>query len=168
MKLLKFNHLLGILYQIYKKFYVKLLPLVENFILCKFAATLFTINDNKMKMRKTILLIGLLLITMVHTAFAEQRGVFMEFHRKINPGKNMQVNRAPMRLPIEVIYDSDTHSIKVIGSNDIEAEVFLYDITGSLENYSSTLNTDFYNLRCGTYTIQIEGKGWYAEGMVEL
>lgn len=79
-------------------------------------------------MRKTILLIGLLLITMAHTALAEQRGVFMEFHRKINPGKNMQVNRAPMRMPIEVVYDSDTHNIKVIGSNDIEAEVFLYDI----------------------------------------
>ena len=119
-------------------------------------------------MKKVIILVVLLLTTMAHNAFAEQRGVFMEFHRKINPGKNMQVNRAPMRMPIEVVYDSDTHNIKVIGSNDIEAEVFLYDITGSLENYSSTLNTDFYNLRCGTYTIQIEGKGWYAEGMVEL
>ena len=47
-------------------------------------------------MKKVFILVVLLLTTMAHTAFAEQRGVFMEFHRKINPGKNMQVNRAPM------------------------------------------------------------------------
>ena len=62
----------------------------------------------RMKLRKTIILVGMLL-AIVPAAFAEQRGVFMEFHRKINPGKNMQVNRAPMRLPIEVVYDTDTH-----------------------------------------------------------
>lgn len=36
----------------------------------------------------------------------------------------MQVNRAPMRMPIEVVYDSDTHNIKVTGDTGIEAEVF--------------------------------------------
>ena len=39
-------------------------------------------------MEKVIILVVLLLTTMAHTAFAEQRGVFIE----INPGKNMQVN----------------------------------------------------------------------------
>jgi len=56
-------------------------------------------------MKKAIILVGLLL-AMAHTAFAEQRGVFMEFHRTINPEHTRDVNRAPMRLPIEVVYDS--------------------------------------------------------------
>ena len=155
-------------YQYVKKLCVKLLPLVENFICIKFVPILITINNNKMRMKKAIILVGLLLITMAHTAFAEQRGVFMEFHRKINPGKNMQVNRAPMRLPIEVAYDSETHDIKVIGDNSIEAEVFLYDANGTLESYSSTLNTDFNVRGTGTYTILIQGEGWYAEGDIEM
>lgn len=92
----------------------------------------------------------------------------MEVHRKINPEKNMQVNRAPMRMPIEVVYDSDTHNIKVIGDQDIEAEVFLYNANGILESHSSTLNAEFNVLASDTYTIQIQGEGWYAEGEIEM
>lgn len=121
-----------------------------------------------MSMKKVIILMVLLLTTMAHTAFAEQRGVFMEFHRKINPGKNMQVNRAPMRMPIEVVYDSDTHNIKVIGDEGIEAEVFLYNANGTLESHSSTLNAEFNVLASDTYTILIQGEGWYAEGEIEM
>lgn len=121
----------------------------------------------RMKLRKTIILVGLLL-AIVPAAFAEQRGVFMDFHRKINPGKNMQVNRAPMRLPIEVVYDSDTHNIKVTGEKGIEAEVFLYNVNGTLESHSSTLNAEFSVLESDTYTILIQGEGWYAEGEIEM
>lgn len=110
----------------------------------------------------------MLLLGMSHTAFATQWGVFMEFHRKSNPGKNMSVNRAPMRLPIEVIYDSDTHKIKMAGEESLEAKVFLYNTNGTLENYSSTLNTDFTILTSGTYIILIQGDGWYAEGEIEM
>ena len=77
-------------------------------------------------------------------------------------------NRAPMRLPIEVVYDSDTHKIEVIGDESMEAEVFLYNANGSLENYSSLLNTEFTVLTPGIYIIQIEGEGWYAEGEIEI
>ena len=119
------------------------------------------------KLKNIIILVGLLL-AIVPTAFAEQRGVFMEFHRKINPGKNMQVNRAPMRLPIEVVYDTDSHKIQVIGDELTEAEVFLYNADGTLESRSSNLNTDFTGLTYGTYSILIQGKEWYAEGIIEM
>lgn len=118
-------------------------------------------------MKKVIILVGLLLV-MAHTVFAEQRGVFMNFYRRSNPEKNMSVNRAPMRLPIEVVYDSDTHKIEVTGEEPLEAEVFLYNANGTLEDYSSTLNTDFTILTPGTYTIQIQADGWYAEGEIEV
>ena len=120
-----------------------------------------------MKLKNIIILVGLLL-AIVPTAFAEQRGVFMDFHRKINPGKNMQVNRAPMRLPIEVVYDTDSHKIQVIGDELTEAEVFLYNADGTLESRSSKLNTDFTGLTYDTYSILIQGKEWYAEGIIEM
>ena len=51
-------------------------------------------------MKKLIILAGLLL-AMAHTAFAEQRGVLMEFHLKSNPEKNSEVNRSSMFLLID-------------------------------------------------------------------
>lgn len=118
-------------------------------------------------MKKLIILAGLLLV-MAHTAFAEQRRVFMEFNLKSNPEKSSEVNRSSMFLLIEVIYDSDKHKIKVSGNESIEAEVFLYKANGTLEDYSSTLNTDFIVLNSGVYIIQIHGDGWYAEGKIEV
>lgn len=144
------------------------MPLVKNFICINFAKILITFSGYKMSMKKVIILVVLLLTTMAHTAFAEQRGVFMEFHRKINPGKNMQVNRAPMRMPIEVVYDSDTHNIKVTGEKGIEAEVFLYNVNGTLESHSSILNAEFSVLESDKYTILIQGGEWYAEGEIEM
>lgn len=117
---------------------------------------------------KKLIILAVLLLGMVHTAFAEQRGVLMEIHYRSVPGKNMSVNRAPMRLPIEVVYDSDTHKIEVTGGESMEAEVFLYNANGSLENYSSSLNIDFTVSTPGIYTIQIQGDGWYAEGEIEV
>ena len=43
-----------------------------------------------------------------------------------------------------------------------------YNINGTLESYSPILNTDFTVLNLGTYSIQIQGDGWYAEGEVEI
>lgn len=117
---------------------------------------------------KKLIILAALLLGMAHTAFAEQQGVFMQFHRRINPEKNMSVNRAPIRLPIEVVYDSDTHKIEVIGDESMDAEVFLYNSNGALENSSSSLNTEFTVLTPGIYIIQIQGDGWYAEGEIEV
>lgn len=117
---------------------------------------------------KKLIIMAALLLGMAHTAFAEQRSVLIEIHYRSVPGKNMSVNRAPMRLPIEVVYDSDTHKIEVTGNESMDAEVFLYDANGSLENYSSSLNTEFTVLNPGIYNIQIQGNGWYAEGEIEI
>lgn len=44
-------------------------------------------------MKKMIFIAGLLL-SMALTAFAEQQGVFMQFHRKINPENSRDVKNA--------------------------------------------------------------------------
>ena len=118
-------------------------------------------------MKKIIILAGLLL-TMANTVLAEQKGVFMEFHGTINPDKNMEVNRSVMCIPIEVIYDTDTHKVMVLVSESLKAEVYLYNTNGAIEYYSSTVKTEFTIQNTGTFTILIQGDGWYSEGILQL
>ena len=61
-------------------------------------------------MRKNrAIIMALILFSMAHSAFAEQQDVCLEFHRWDIPDNNAKVNRAPMLLPIEAVYDSDNH-----------------------------------------------------------
>lgn len=106
-----------------------------------------------------------LLIAMAHNVRAERRDVLMEIHHKNQIEK--KVNRAPMLINIDVVYDSDTHTIEVVVDESIEAEVYL-NANGILENYSSTLNTVFTVSTSGLYVIIIQGDGWYAEGEIEV
>ena len=110
----------------------------------------------------------MLLLCITQISYAEQRGVFLEFHRKSTPEKHTEVNRAPMRVPIEVIYDSDTQKLEIIGTESLEVEVFFYRANGVLEGYSSTLNCEFIISTPDSYIIQILGDGWYAEGEIQV
>ncbi len=80
----------------------------------------------------------------------------------------MSVNRLPIRLPIKVDYNSDTHKTEVMGNESIKAEAFFYETNESLEEYSSLLNTVFAVFALGTYSIQIQTDAWYAEGVIEI
>lgn len=115
-------------------------------------------------MTKTFIIL-VLLIAMAHNVQAERRDVLMETYHKNQTEK--KVNRAPMRINIDVFYDSDTHIIEVVGDESIEAEVFL-KADGILEDYSSTLNTVFTVSTSGLYVIIIQGDDWYAEGEIEI
>ena len=120
-------------------------------------------------MKKAIIFAGLLLV-IAHTAFAEQRGVFMEFHRKINPEHARDVNRAPMRLPIEVVYDSETHKIEVVGNEEMEVQIFLCDGNGNALDYSPCVNAVLnipYNYS-GLIILRIESGEWIATGNISV
>ena len=116
-------------------------------------------------MKKPIILTWLML-TMAFTASATENGVFMEFHRMSKPGKHTQVNRAPMHLPIEVTYDTDSRTIRVVGDESIDAEVYVYNSVGEIEDYSISLNTTLSTSTSGIHIIYIQGEMWYAEGKV--
>ena len=118
-------------------------------------------------MKKTIILAGLLLAVM-HTAFAEQRVAYLKYQRKNIPESEKDVSRVPMRMPIDVVYDTDTYKIEINGNTSIDAEVFLYNEDDIIEDYSSSLNTNFVVPASGIYIIRIEGDGWYAEGEIEV
>ena len=118
-------------------------------------------------MKKVFILIGLLL-AITNIANAEQQGVVMDIHNKSIPDKNLSIDRAPMRMPILVFFDTDTHIISVYGKESMEAEVFLYSENGNLIGYSSILNTEFEISAPGIYIIQIHWGVWYAEGEIEI
>lgn len=82
-------------------------------------------------MKRTIIFTWLMIVA-AFTVSAAGNGVFMEYHRKSNPSRNTQVHRAPMHIPIEVTYDSNTNTIKIVGEESIEAEVYIYDIAGNI------------------------------------
>lgn len=105
---------------------------------------------------------------MAQPALAEQYDIYLEMHQRSNHENDTKVNRAPMLLPIEAVYDSDNHIIKVIGNDSLETEIFLFDSDGSVEGHSSTLNTEIPVMSSGSHTIQIQGDGWYAEGEIDV
>lgn len=120
-------------------------------------------------MKKYFILLGIFMIIGFLQANASKSGVFMNFYKTGHTDQSTAVRRSPMQNPfIEVIYDSDTHKIEITGDESMQAEVFLYNSNGTLDNYSSSLNIEFTVLTSGTYIILIQGDGWYAEGEIEV
>lgn len=118
-------------------------------------------------MKKIITLAGLVWI-FAHSAMADQLPVFLEYHRKITPEKNTDVNRSLAVCPIGVYYDSITRKIETVGDEYVEAEIFLYDADGTIIEHSSSINTEFTVSASGAYIILTQGNGWYAEGKIEV
>lgn len=116
---------------------------------------------------KKVIIFTALLLGIVLTINAEPRGVFMDVHRKSIPQKNSGVHRSPMHLSFEVFYDTETHIVEVYGDEAMDAEVFIYNASGDIVNYSSSLNTELTIPASGIYTLQIESEGWYAVGVIE-
>lgn len=116
---------------------------------------------------KKVIIMCFLLLSMSVSTYAEAKDVFLDLHQKGNNQRDHGVHRSPMHLSFEVFYDSETHIVEVCGDEATEAEVFLYNASGDLVNYSSSLNTELTIPTSGIYTIQIESEGWYALGVIE-
>lgn len=116
---------------------------------------------------KKLILIFALIFSMTCTITAEEV-VPIQINSKRTSNENKQWDRAPMRIFVEVYYDSDAGILEVVGDETIEAEVFLYNASGVMENYSSSLNAIFPIYSSGEYTILIQGEGWYGEGLLTI
>lgn len=114
---------------------------------------------------KKLIIFALLLISINMVASAETYNVLLEFHRRTN-SNNTKVDRAPMRLPIDVVYDSDASTIEVTSSLTQEPEVYIYDTNGSIVGYSQTLNTSILLVNVVPFIIHIVGNDWYAIGEI--
>ena len=118
-------------------------------------------------MKKIIILVAMLLLG-VNSINAARRAVYLSFSNNGLSGKKGNANRAPMHLPVNVVYDSDARVIEVNGSELLDAEIYIYDASGIVEDYSANLNTTFYVLKPGIHIVLIKGVGWEAEVMIEL
>ncbi|MCM1141805.1 MAG: hypothetical protein NC453_24810 [Muribaculum sp.] len=116
--------------------------------------------------RKELLIFASLLMAFALNASAEGYGVFMEIDMK-NSEKYHKVNRAPKRISLDVVYDTDSQCVTVNGDEGMEVEVFLYNSLGEVEDYSSSLNTTLSVSSLGIHRIHIEGEDWVANGTIE-
>lgn len=103
--------------------------------------------------------------TSTSSSTTNKKDVILIIHQKRIPGK---VHRAPMRVPIEVWYDTATGVIEVSCPGGTEAQVYLYDAMGNIVAFSPVANTFFNVSAPGLYTVLVEADGWYAEGTIDF
>lgn len=117
---------------------------------------------------KKIILFFLMAVAMATSAYSEKRAVPMRTHQN---GENSEyltgVDRHPITLPIAVYYDSDTNILEVWCDDDnIQAEVFVYDESGTVEAYSSYMNVSLTLISSNSHSILLIGDDWEAEGKI--
>ncbi|MBD5257454.1 MAG: hypothetical protein HDS52_02025 [Barnesiella sp.] len=118
-------------------------------------------------MKKLFLTLTLLLFH-IFIASAEEVKVPITIDKGNTSSGNKDWNRAPARSIVDIYYDTDTHAITVIGRECIEAEIFLYDNSGMLVDYSSEINVVFTVITPGDYTISIVSEDWSGVGIITV
>ncbi len=123
-------------------------------------------------MKRVTFFLTLLLSTFVLCAQSGQettskQNVGLEFHTSGNPDR---IHRTPMRLDIEVVYDTENTTVEVISYDSLIGEVYLIDNTNnSVVDYSTSINTTLsVPTNYSSYTIKIVGENWYAIGILNL
>lgn len=111
-------------------------------------------------------LISVLIGSIAFGAMAEGEKIPIIINKKDDSHLTNRPDRALMRIPVEVFYDSDTRVVEVVGSESIEAEVFLYNANNMLENYSPALNAEFNVVAPGEYIVFIQSDNWSATGSI--
>ena len=117
-------------------------------------------------MIKKIVLLFLLLFPI--EVYATTQNVHLEYRRKKCSTTQSQTNRGPLNLPIDVMFDTDTRCLTIECSEDLDAEVYIYNSSDELIDYSPMLNSEFYIYEQGTYTIIIESEYWSASTEVVI
>lgn len=117
-------------------------------------------------MIKKIVLLFLLLFSI--EVYATTQNVQLGYQRKQSSTTQSQANRGPLNLPIDVTFDTDTRCLTIECSEDLDAEVFVYNSSDELIDYSTMLNSEFYIYEQGTYTLIIESEYWSASSEVVI
>lgn len=116
---------------------------------------------------KKLITLACLFLAIAVNASAEGYGVLMEICMKNSPyyGK---VNRVPRRISLEVIFDPVAKCVTITGNEPSEVEVILYNASGQIEDYSSSLNSCLSVTTDGHHELHIEAEDWSAEGVIEI
>jgi len=120
-------------------------------------------------MKKYLLLIGVLFSICIQT-YASKSAIYMDIYKSGHDDKRTTVRRSPMKLPIDVFYDNETHQIEVAGNEEIMAQLFLCDENGNMLDYSPDINA-VLKVPCnysGLIIIRIECEDWIATGKIAV
>lgn len=115
-------------------------------------------------MKNRLILLSTVMLSVLNI-LADQKGIPLNPPPKDDP--NQKVQRIPIKLPIEVTYDTDLRIVNITCISDLEGEVFLYNASNELEDYSPCLNAILTLSESDYHTILIEGDGWSATGVIE-
>ena len=94
----------------------------------------------------------------------------MEYHQLGQGIQSTTVRRSPLRLPVDVFYDNETHQIEIMGDDEVSAQVFLCDENGNTLDYSPCINAmlDVPSNYNGLIIIRIDSENWIATGKVAI
>ena len=91
----------------------------------------------------------------------------MDFYLSTHEESSTKVNRSMVQIPtLDVVYDSDTKTIRITSPESQVANVYIYDNNGAIVGYDNSLNTSIQLPSAISYTINIEGEGWYGIGYI--
>lgn len=116
---------------------------------------------------KRLLIIDFLMSITLY-GYTEEQGVFMEINLRNKPDAYTKVNRSPLRISLDVVFETETKLITITGNEPDEVEVFLYNTYNEIEDYSTLLNTNLSVSTSGLHRILIECSEWSAEGVIEI
>lgn len=116
---------------------------------------------------KQILVLILAMFSIAVRADSHPDPIPIETHPLEVPS-DVEIFRSPAQNLVEAFYDSDSHSVIITGDPTIEAEVFLYDANGQLEDYSPVINSSLKVSCTGSHTIVVLAKYWYAVGKISV
>ena len=117
---------------------------------------------------KKIILLFLMAVAMTTYTFSARRALPLHTHQSDSSKELTEEDRNPIYLPIAVYFDSDTNLLEVSCDDDnIQAEVYVYDESGSVEFYSPYMNVVLTLTPSETHSILIKGDGWEGEAVIQ-
>lgn len=124
-----------------------------------------TLQRQKIKSMKKFTIILGMFISFHSTIVCAQQTIHQAYVQKSNTTIGNKPHRAPIVLPsVEVIYDSEAHSISVLCSDESSASVQIYDMYGNLIDSSNSLDSVLYIPKTSNveYIVRIISDNWYA------
>ncbi|MDE5842339.1 MAG: hypothetical protein K2H35_01220 [Muribaculaceae bacterium] len=98
----------------------------------------------------------------VLTSYAEDKPVTPIWKKKTsNPGG--LGGHAPMKLPINVLFDDASGILTVSAPEDMEGIVYVYTEDGRLEASSNRLNCSLQLSSSGLHILSLQGENWIGE-----
>lgn len=97
-------------------------------------------------------------------AMADRNEIPPQFLPDPNTNNNGGRDRAPMRIPLSIYYDTETNIVEVVGPESLQAQVTIRNEYNEIESVSYVLNSCHFISEPGMHTILIQGEGWTATG----